>query len=243
MFGREKLIKNRFNINQNNRMQLINKVRLISYLRVRQAIGVLAISIPITMAVSSKICGVPIKESISHYYFTSMGDVFVGLLFGMAMFLFSYKGYENKDNFITNMASIAAICVAIFPTFRELPIENSCRDCFYISCAECADKSIFKNIAGYIHFISAITFFVLLAIYTFFFFPKSEIETPKKKVRIFVYKASGVIMLLSLIWAYISSRLGQSIFWPETVCLFAFGVSWLLKGNMFYKAYTEKSIS
>jgi hypothetical protein len=203
-----------------------NKVRLVSYLKVRQAIGVLAISMPIVLVLNSWYCGTAIKPSISHYYYTNMGDVFVGLLFGMAMFLFTYKGYEKKDDFITNAASIAAICIAIFPTSYHVGQP----------CAECFELSFLRNYHGMIHNISAAVFFSLLAIYTFWFFPKSEKVGPRQKSRNMLYKVCGAGMIASLLIVVWMTRLDRSIFWPESSCMILFGIAWIVKGNMFYAA-------
>lgn len=92
------------------------KIRLLSYLSVRQTIGFLAILLPIALVCYSLLCGMPIENSISDYYYTNFGDVFVGILCGIAVFLFTYKGYEPNDVLITNIASVTALCVAFFPT-------------------------------------------------------------------------------------------------------------------------------
>lgn len=205
---------------------LNNKVRLVSYLKVRQAIGVLAIIMPILLVLNSFYCGTNIKPSISHYYYTNMGDVFVGLLFGMAMFLFTYKGYEKKDDFITNAASIAAICIAIFPTSYHVDE----------SCVECAELSLLKNFHGTIHNISAAVFFILLAIYTFWFFPKSEKDGPRQKSRNLLYKICGIGMIVCLLVVVVMARADQSIFWPESILMILFGIAWIVKGNMFFAA-------
>ncbi len=204
--------------------ELNNKVRLISYLKVRQAIGVLAILMPIVLVLNSFYCGTTIKPSISHYYYTNMGDIFVGLLFGMAMFLFTYKGYEKKDDFITNAASIAAICIAIFPTNYHVGAP----------CAECSELSFLKNYHGMIHNISAAVFFSLLAIYTYWFFPKSEKAGPRQKSRNMLYKICGVGMMVSLVIVLLMARADLSIFWPESSCMVLFGIAWIVKGNMFF---------
>ncbi|MEX0635615.1 MAG: hypothetical protein WD135_02525 [Ferruginibacter sp.] len=205
---------------------LNNKVRLISYLKVRQTIGVLAILMPIVFVLNSFYCGTLIKPSISHYYYTNMGDIFVGLLFGIAMFLFTYKGYEKKDDFITNAASIAAICIAIFPTSYHVET----------ACAECSEISFLKNYHGMIHNISAAVFFSLLAIYTFWFFPKSEKAGPRQKYRNILYKVCGAGMMVSLMIVVLMERADLSIFWPESACMMLFGIAWIVKGNMFFAA-------
>ena len=44
-----------------------------------------------------------------------MQDVFVGVLFVIAWFLFSYRGYERKDDVAGDVACLCALGVALFP--------------------------------------------------------------------------------------------------------------------------------
>ena len=58
--------------------------------------------------------------SLSAYYYTGAVGAFVGILFAMGLFLFSYKGYDNeyyaRDRFFAVLAGVAAIFVAFYPT-------------------------------------------------------------------------------------------------------------------------------
>jgi len=53
-----------------------------------------------------------IQESISHYYYTGMRNVFVGALCAVALFMFFYCGYDKWDDLAGDMAGIFAIGVA-----------------------------------------------------------------------------------------------------------------------------------
>ena len=59
-------------------------------------------------------------DSISAYYYTGAVAAFVGMLIALALFLFTYRGYENKyywaDRASGITAAIAALGVALFPT-------------------------------------------------------------------------------------------------------------------------------
>jgi hypothetical protein len=73
---------------------------------------------------------------------------------------------------------------------------------------------------------------------------KLEISRQKKRRNV-VYYSCGTIMLLSLVLIVIYMFfLGENypdlkrldpIFWLETIILFSFGISWLTKGQIFFK--------
>ena len=57
------------------------------------------------------------QDSISDYYYTRMGHVFVGVLCALGLFLFTYKGYERRDEIASKLGCIFALGVAFFPTY------------------------------------------------------------------------------------------------------------------------------
>ncbi|MGB0789115.1 MAG: hypothetical protein ACPGQR_06225, partial [Marinirhabdus sp.] len=67
---------------------------VVSYLTLRNAIGIIGIALPIVLLLGSVAlfeCD-ELHQSISHYYHTRMRNVFVGALCAVALFLFCYKG-------------------------------------------------------------------------------------------------------------------------------------------------------
>lgn len=205
-------------------------VKLISYVKLRQAIGWLGIFLPILMLSESLFfCQTPVKDTISHYYYANVGDVFVAVLTALAVFFFSYKGYEReKDNYLTNIAGIAALGIAFFPTngFDQL-------------CPEYCEMKVPSIVFHYLHMISAFTFFTSLALLLIFFFTRSndlEHMTRQKKIRNGIYRSCGIIMLLCLaaIIACVCMKY-YNLFWLETLALFAFGFAWLIKGELILK--------
>lgn len=155
-----------------------------------------------------------------------MGDVFVGFLFAIALFLYSYKGFDANDNRITNGAAFCAVLVALFPTSPS-----------FTSLSVCTIFEIPQKVISYIHFIAAGSFFIILAAYSYFWFTKSgKIVSAMKPVRNKVYRACGLVMALSVVIMLLVSFLmpnikGNAIFWMETIALLAFGISWLVKGE------------
>jgi len=162
-------------------------------------------------------------KSVSAYYYSGAAAVFVGMLVSLALFLFTYRGYENKYNWIDRVASItagaAALGVAVFPTRAPEGV---------------TPLSWWTPLSGILHFAFAILLFLMFAVFALFLFPikaKGEEVQPDKRWRNRIYISCGIIILASLIWAVIAVRNGKPIFWPESIALVAFAVSWLVKGQ------------
>jgi len=89
----------------------------LSYLQISRAVGWLGIILPISVFLGTFLfshCG-HLLDSISNYYYTIMGNVFTGILCGVALFLYSYKGFDNWDRISSNFAAVCALGVAFFP--------------------------------------------------------------------------------------------------------------------------------
>lgn len=192
---------------------------VISYLGLRKAVGILGIVFPVILVLGTLIIGKDdtFQKSISMYYHTHMRDAFVGILCAVALFLFSYTGYSWVDNLCGDLAALFALGVAFCPTSET-------------------------SIVGIIHLISAVLFFLTLIYFSLFLFTKSNANpTAQKKQRNIVYKICGFIMLLCIVAilvfiilpndAKIKLETFSFVFWSETIALWAFGVSWLVKGE------------
>src|SRR5262249_50789988 len=89
-----------------------------SYMMLREEIGWIGTLLPFAVAVVNMlfVSSVILKGSVSGYYYTGARNVLVGGLCAIGVFLFAYKGYDNWDRWITNVAGLFAIGVAFFPT-------------------------------------------------------------------------------------------------------------------------------
>jgi hypothetical protein len=195
-----------------------------SYLALRKVVGLIGILLPFTLMLGLFLIfkGEIIQKSISYYYYTGMGDVFVGALCAVALFMFFYCGYDKWDDWIGNAAGLFALGVAWFPT-TEVGL---------------------SNLIGKIHFACAALFFLTLAVFSLFLFTKTHKHikpTPQKLTRNKIYITCGIIMIACLIAIVIYLNFVQDdytgfyfVFWAETVALIAFGVSWLTKGGTLY---------
>ena len=138
----------------------------VSHLELRRNLGILGISLPFILVIGN---GLKIESSLSAYYYTNMSVYFTGVLFAFGMFLYSYKGYEKKDekisdNFITNVAGVLAITTALVPG-----------TCNFIEC--CFANWHKSGLWGGIHFGSAAIFLVITSWMSFFRFTKGKDDT------------------------------------------------------------------
>jgi len=88
-----------------------------------------------------------------------------------------------------------------------------------------------------VHYVSAIVLFLSFIVFAIWLFRKSNIprrkDRPKEKQRRdTVCLICGIAMILGLLWAAISiiTQDGR-IFWPETIAILSFAISWLAKGE------------
>lgn len=210
---------------------LLIRSQVISYLSLRRIIGILGILLPVVLVVGSVVaCGcTELQHSISAYYHTGMRNLFVGILSGVALFLFSYKGYTRLDDVMADMAALFALGVAFFPT----SVTGMATSCII---------PINTNLSGDLHYVSAALFFCVLAFFSLVLFTRTKGDfTPQKRKRNMIYKVCGVIMVAAIVLIALYSLGFKSanppleklhpVFWLETIALWAFGISWLTKGK------------
>ena len=196
-----------------------------AYTHLQQIVGVIAVLLPFALLIGNKaLSGDELESSISAYYHTPMGDVFVGALCALGVFFLSYNykplpGF-NLDNKLSTLASVAAFGVAFFPTTSD---------------ATPATQS--EQVVGRVHLSFAFVLFGLLAVFALFLFPRAGGEmTAAKRHRNIVYKACGWIIVGAMVLVPVSNLTDppdglHAFFWLETICVVAFGVSWLVKGG------------
>lgn len=208
---------------------------VMSYHRVRRALGVLGLALPLVMMAGAWATRVGLQPSMSDFYHTFLRDLFVGILFAIGVFLISYKGYPKtlderaSDNAIATLAGFAAFGVALFPNQGPLP------DPVTVS-----QVLIGPHWTVYVHFVSAIVFFWLLAMFCFVKFSRGA-----GRARRVIYHLCGYTILLALGLVIVFSVLRElgpaphrtwiedtkAIFWAEALGIWAFGLSWLTKGK------------
>ncbi|MCX7655223.1 MAG: hypothetical protein N2Z76_01725 [Treponemataceae bacterium] len=212
-----------------------NQSIIISYKTLRQCIGWLGIALPVVLVLGGWLVQPGhIEGSISSYYYTNMQDILVGILGAVGVFLITYQGYDQLDNGVTNLSGFAAFGIALFPT--ENPSQpNRAVGVFQIP----------SRLSVYFHLISAFLFFLLLAYNAFFLFTKTGSTTPgpRKLLRNIFYRICGILIVACLggIVIYLVFLQGTflrnlaPILVLETIALWAFGFSWLVKGGTLFQ--------
>ena len=202
--------------------------RDVSYMTLRKATGWIGLLLPIVLACVYMVLVsmFVVRGSISSYYYTGVRDVLVGALCAMGVFLITYAGYDEWDKWVTNVAGAFAIGVAFFPTAPDNPSSSA-------------------KIIGYFHLTFASLLFITLAIIALWLFRKTEPKKerkPEKKRRDKVYLVCGIVILLCVALVPVESFvIGAAIaryeplFWLESVAIWAFGVAWLVKGQLVLK--------
>ena len=164
-------------------------------------------------------------SSISAYYYTGSVAVFVGVLFALSLFLFTYQGYKGvlADQVVGKLGGLAALGVAFFPTKAPAGI---------------SEPTWWSPATRVIHYGSAFFLFVSFIIFSLWLFRKSNIPSkgdrpPAKRLSNAIYLWCGVIMIVCILWAGSSLVTRAPIFWPEAIALWAFSCSWLVKGKAY----------
>lgn len=159
-------------------------------------------------------------ESISAYYYTGAVAAFVGMLVALALFLFTYRGFDNPhhsaDRAVAIVAGFAALAVAFFPTAAP---------------ADVPPLAWWSRSTGVIHHVAALVLFAMFAVFALWLFRlRRDGSTETKGWRNKVYLACGLAIVACIAWAGYNGYTAREIFLPESVALVAFSFSWLVKG-------------
>ncbi len=212
-----------------------SEVDVKTFRRIRKAIGILGISLPIVLVVLSWITffDTKVQPSISNYYYTNLRELFTGVLCAVGLFLIRYQGTKSKnfwknDCLLTNIAGYMAFGIALFPTSP-----NECTDKIYSLIPSC------NSLLGILHYGFAATFFIIIAVISISVFTIGQKENKDIPISIinenYIYITCGILILLFIllipIFAFVSNFVYATLLF-ETLALFSFGISWLIKGRL-----------
>ena len=179
--------------------------------------GVIAVSLPIIVSVLAERS----LSSISASYWTNAQDMFVGLLFVVGSFLFAYNGHSLPESIASKAASLAAVCVALFPTAPD----------YY--------PTDFDSV---VHHIAAAVLFSILAYFCFIPFRKDVKNSVGRRARRnWIYLVCGWTMILCMLVIFAANKMLSEeelirlriIYIGEAVALMAFGFAWIASGKVF----------
>jgi hypothetical protein len=204
-------------------------MKSIDTIRLRKTVGWLGMLLPIIVLVLCLIfqCvpgGHIFPDSISQtYYFEPTVTPFMGILIAASILLMCYKGYEKIDDIINTLTGFAGLCICLFPCANGSEV--------YVGTFQ-----LHEDISGWIHNISAVIFFVLLAYNVLFLFTKSSgIMTENKKKRNIIYRICGIgmaVSLLSIVLVNVFS-IYAGTWLVEAFALGFFGVAFLTKADVY----------
>jgi hypothetical protein len=210
--------------------------RLTYQFRMLRVLGLLSILLPLVLLAGSAVfdrCTI-VLASVSHYYYTAMGHVFVGLLYTTGLFLFLYKGDNRAEIIATRFAGICIIVVALLPTSKDI--------------YGCSTQAYYPSALGEELHKAFAAFFLLTMSILFCLFTRSSSRNKQGRSRNRLYRVcAGIICVIVfsivalakpgwldqedqqklLSWA----TMYKPIFWLEWLALAAVGTSWLTKGQ------------
>jgi len=235
-----------------NEVEKTDNELVLSFLAVRRAVGSLGLLLPVMLLALATTAVVPFEPSISEFYFTPVREVMVATIGAIAVFLYSYSGFSPDpdriqvrpiekyltDRNVSFVAATGALGVALFPT--------SCVDCL-VEPQPYTWLILGEDTAATLHAISALTFFLALAVMCRENFTRIKLGVEpdaKKAAEIRIYRLCGQIIFGCAIALIVLIKGGQMVtwldqlstslklvFWVETLGLAAFALSWFIKGE------------
>lgn len=237
----------------------------VSYLYLRRIVGILGIALPIVLIIGSMLFGgcAWFQDSISDYHNTNMRNVFVGLLSAISLFLFAYSGYDKLDFWMAKAVGVLGFMVAVFPDGlddNECTIFPNQIIPPWMEYVHLFSAAIFFLILAYFSIFlftksekdndettkeKGVASLAVSSV-KIFFKKRKVVEDikPEKARRNKIYRRCGYTMLICLalilvIFAFDDFAKKIEIICPvlilETVALWAFGISWLIKGQFLIK--------
>ncbi|MGN6803051.1 MAG: hypothetical protein ACTHJN_14205, partial [Ginsengibacter sp.] len=157
--------------------------------------------------------------------------------------LLVYKGEQPIDYALSSIAGISALLMLLFPTSNLRDYNNTTK--YDPVAVTFFTQSDFRP---KFHYACAALFLVCLAIMALFVFTKSSQppagRTPNKRKRNRIYRICGVVMLVALCVAFAGFLniippdfydANHLTFWMETLSVEAFGIAWMVKGEIVLK--------
>ena len=208
-----------------------------TYFNLRVGIAVLAIALPLFLAIVGVLTGISLQASMSAYYWAraakpdcalppapwppgTLRNEFVGTLIAVSAFLYLYKGFSRSENIALNLAGIFGVTVALVPTHWP-PCEAAAR----------------INV----HSTAAVLFFLCIAYVAVFRAADtlSLIDDPKRRAMYQRwYKLLGMAMIVSPLVAVVFNDFittpgttSSKVFFIEAFGVWAFAAYWIVKSR------------
>lgn len=223
------------------------------FLLIRVLIGVIAISLPITLYLAD--LALPDlythdvhdpKSSFSAYYYSDLRDPLVLLYGALGTLLLLYQGYSRVDAAVAAIGGVAAFLLALTPHFLDT---HPCERIEEIGPCYSLARQVFSQNVSFLlnsaHAFCGLLLFICMMVFCLFLFPINQ----RKSLRV-IYKSSGraILICICLLVAnhfnhtfqinILGSRnllefIGgsRSVFYLEGLGTLCFGVAWLTKSR------------
>lgn len=214
-----------------------------SYLMIRTVVGVLGIALPIVFIIGEAFFlrgDLHVRGSISAYYHTSMRDLFVAGLCVIGFLLMTYMSAQTKtwDFWLSLVAGIAVLGVVFFPTRRPGLADGAPLCGSEPAPAGCSavQQALGETPTAVVHFVCAAVFILSLAAIAFLFaYREKKYENDTRMA--LVQRICGWAIIVAILWVGLGFLVDLTI-WEltplyvgEVISVWAFGISWLLKGR------------
>jgi hypothetical protein len=228
-----------------------------TYFSLRLGLVVLAFGFPFVLYGWGRVAhGLDLQPSMSAYFWAAaaaeqcaaspMRTVFVGFLFAIAVGLHLYKGITRLENYLLNGAAFCAAVVATVPERlpKQEPFDTRIAE-LYARCPAVKAWALQQDWPP-IHYMAAVTLFVLLAIVAWACASHTLEYLPQDRDRVRYrrrYKALAIAMLAfpvpGLLVAWIVGRTADWVFFVEAAGVLTFGLYWLVKSRELSLSHLE----
>lgn len=217
-----------------------------TYMSLRRSLYWLAFTMPFVLVLYGKFRhGLDLQPSMSAYFWAAsqgqcatfpMRTIFVGYLFAIGVSLFAYKGLTNLENNLLNAAALCAFAVAIYP--EGLSLAEAARDPSVAQLFEnCPAIRAWATLPSLpIHYIAAVTLFVLLAIVAWCCADKSLDYLPIDRDPAMFRKGYKIIAIAMVVFppvgyafAFLLGLMPYKIFIIEAAGVLTFAFYWFFK--------------
>ncbi len=204
-----------------------------TYVNLRFGTAFMGLAFPVILWLAGRLLAeLPLQSSMSDYYHTQIGSVFVGILFAIGSFLYLYRGFSSGENIALNFAGIFAIGIAVFPTASADP--NLVRSDLF-------SLTFLAPYTAYLHGVCAVSFFLAIAYVCIFRAQESLRLIGNPAVALTyrsIYVALGVLMIavpaVAACLAYFQQQIfgnenSVAVFFVEAGAVWVFSAYWLVK--------------
>ncbi|MGH1367012.1 MAG: hypothetical protein ACRBCL_00240 [Maritimibacter sp.] len=218
---------------------LVRDDHALAFHRVRMALGVLGMALPLLLALSGRLVDGHVQPSISDFFHTSARDLFVGGLTAIAVFMITHKGLgagaghqqSRLGSLFAILAGVSALGVALIPNEAEVITTLS-------------QEILGLGLAPALHYGAATMFYLMMSLTCLLVYARTTTGWEARFHRIMgwtVWCTGWAVMLLTF-WKRSGAPGIQAftidnnlIFWDESLGVWAFCASWLVQAHCEFK--------